>query len=156
MLLFIVRHGKAERDAPTGRDQDRVLELRGVRQAQYIAGALAARASRPICVTASPVVRARQTAAEIAAALHLPMELHAVLSTMSDAHQVLNWLDTVQALGDRAIVGHNPTLSQVASHLLGPSHDDIELRTGECLVLRCSGGHGTELVESIRLDDAAQ
>ena len=36
MRLFIIRHGKAERTAPTGRDADRLLAPRGQEQARMV------------------------------------------------------------------------------------------------------------------------
>ena len=73
-VVFLVRHAKAAgRDSWTGRDRDRPLVERGRTQAARLAAAL--RREAPVVVAASPWLRCRQTAAPLAAALGLRVEL---------------------------------------------------------------------------------
>jgi broad specificity phosphatase PhoE len=73
-VVFLVRHAKAAgRDLWTGRDRDRPLVDKGRAQAARLAAAL--RRESPVLVAASPWLRCRQTAAPLAAALGLQVEL---------------------------------------------------------------------------------
>ena len=70
-MLLLVRHGQSEANAAgllIGRADSPLTEL-GHRQAAALGEALAARAPAPAALLTSPLQRARQTAAAIAAAL---------------------------------------------------------------------------------------
>ena len=64
--LILLRHGKAEADAPTGQDFDRALTGRGRRDAALVARELAEAGSAPDLVLVSPAVRAKETWEEAA------------------------------------------------------------------------------------------
>ncbi|MEO0631188.1 MAG: histidine phosphatase family protein, partial [Planctomycetota bacterium] len=68
-LLAILRHGKAERDSPTGMDADRPLAARGARQAEWMGGQLAEAGFGKAAVFASPAARTWSTAEIVADAL---------------------------------------------------------------------------------------
>lgn len=133
-MLYIVRHGKAERDSATNRDEDRVLKARGVGQAQFLGqhfqvgtavgaaagtGAGVAGSVRPAVVLASPVVRAADTARVIAQLADLPLRTCDWLSTAGEHRTVMRMLaeEFSQAAAKHAgpimIVGHNPTLEDL-------------------------------------------
>lgn len=141
MRLFIVRHAKAERDSPSGSDDDRALTDRGERQARYLGAALGEYAGSPALVS-SPILRARRTAEAIARALRVPVVLDERLSTRSGLGDVLELL--VERAGEAAsalvIVGHNPTFSEAALALSRPGGFAGELRTGECVALDFAAG----------------
>lgn len=59
--LILMRHAKAERDAPSGRDRDRPLSDRGRADAMLMGRALAERGLRPDHALVSAAVRTRQT-----------------------------------------------------------------------------------------------
>ena len=59
--LMLLRHAKTETDAPSGRDQDRRLDNRGVRDAAEIGAWLGRHPPFPDLVQVSPAVRAKQT-----------------------------------------------------------------------------------------------
>jgi phosphohistidine phosphatase len=59
--LMLLRHAKTEADAPSGSDQDRRLDERGVRDAAAIGGWMAAHPPFPDAVKVSPAVRSVQT-----------------------------------------------------------------------------------------------
>lgn len=135
-MLYIVRHGKAERDSATNRDEDRVLKARGVGQAQFLgqhfqvgtalgaaagAGGVASAGGsvRPAVVLASPVVRAADTARIIAQLASLPLRTCEWLSTAGEHRTVMHMLAEefsqagVKHAGPIMIVGHNPTLEDL-------------------------------------------
>jgi phosphohistidine phosphatase len=59
--LFVLRHGKAERDSDSGRDFDRPLAERGWRDAEAVGREMRARRLDPEAVLASPAKRAVET-----------------------------------------------------------------------------------------------
>jgi broad specificity phosphatase PhoE len=108
-LVFLVRHAKAaSRDAWTGGDRGRPLVERGRTQAERLAVAL--RNERPVLVAASPWLRCRQTAAPLAAAVGLQVELDDRLGY--DAADLAGWV--------RAAVADHP-----GDAVVGVSHGDL-------------------------------
>jgi broad specificity phosphatase PhoE len=102
-IVFLVRHAKAaDRGEWTGSDRDRPLVGKGRKQADRLAAAL--RREQPVLVAASPWLRCRQTAAPLAAAMGLRVELDDRLGY--DAADVAGW---VRAAGrehpGQAVVG---------------------------------------------------
>lgn len=138
MRLYLVRHGKAERDSPTGRDDDRPLKPKGIRQSQWLGENLAAvnPKHRPGVVLSSPVVRALDTARILQRALDVPLEVRDELSTRADERAVLELIQAHASARCFLLVGHNPTLSMVVTMLAtASSRPTPDLRTGECAVL---------------------
>jgi broad specificity phosphatase PhoE len=102
-IVFLVRHAKAaDRYDWTGGDRDRPLIDKGRRQAERLAAAL--RREEPVLVAASPWLRCRQTAAPLAAALGLQVELDDRLGY--DAADVRAWVrSAARDHPGRAVVG---------------------------------------------------
>ena len=102
-IVFLVRHAKAaDRYDWTGGDRDRPLIDKGRKQADRLAAAL--RREQPVLVAASPWLRCRQTAAPLAAAMGLGVELDDRLGY--DAPDVAGWVKTAAAEHPgRAVVG---------------------------------------------------
>ena len=69
MKLFVMRHGPAEDESPSGRDHDRVLSPKGRGRVHAVALALIEASERPGVIVTSPLARALQTAEIVAAAL---------------------------------------------------------------------------------------
>lgn len=59
--LILMRHAKAEKDAPSGEDYDRPLAARGLEEATSVAEALKAYGLKPDFAIVSPACRTRQT-----------------------------------------------------------------------------------------------
>ncbi len=59
--LILMRHAKAEKDAPSGEDFDRPLAERGLEEATSVAEALKAYGLKPDFAVVSPACRTRQT-----------------------------------------------------------------------------------------------
>src|SRR6478736_9710352 len=62
MRLYVMRHGPAVDDAPSGRDDDRELTASGRRRVRAVAQALLEAGELPRVILSSPLVRALQTA----------------------------------------------------------------------------------------------
>ena len=116
--LILLRHGKAEADAASGRDFDRSLTERGRRDALTVAQALDQAGVRPDLVLVSSAARAAQTwetMAEVFPAAEV-LETPELYETGPDA-----LLSLARAEGGKAgtvmVVGHNPGLGQLAAWL---------------------------------------
>jgi len=154
MHLYIIRHGKAQQDSPTGRDRDRDLAPRGERQAQWLGEQLAGGGGAPTRIIASPFVRADQTARLVNETLGVDLIYDDRLVVDEPASGVFD-LIAEQGTGDAvALVGHNPQLSRVCGMLAKESY--FEMKTGMCAAFEITdpqNAHTTaRLIEVVRFD----
>lgn len=133
---MILRHGKAEKDSPTGRDVDRPLAKRGVQQAEYIGGLLAAAKkplARPSVILSSRAERAKHTASIVAGALGMTVTFVDALTLGNSTGEAMRLM---RSLSERdqpvLLVGHNPQLEDLVSSLTGAEH---AMGTGELVCL---------------------
>jgi phosphohistidine phosphatase len=137
MKLYVMRHGPAEDDAPTGRDADRALTPAGRERVKLVAEALAEGGESPFAILSSPLVRALQTAEIVAEVTHLArrtredkkaqrggatgdVEIRRELGMGTDKLPLL--AELVRAGRKRVmIVGHEPDLSMLVMSLVGKS-----------------------------------
>jgi len=129
MDLILWRHCDA---APGVPDELRPLTPLGLAQATRIAQWLDARLPADCTIVASPALRAQQTAQALRRAFGTDERL-APSTTADDVLASVNWPDARTAV---LVVGHQPTLGQVASLLLAGEPLDRALRTGEVVWLR--------------------
>lgn len=125
--LILWRHADAEDAGPSG-DASRRLTPRGRRQAGLMAAWLAPRLEGDWRIVASPAVRAVQTVE----ALGREFEVAPEVSTSATAVGVLEatgWPDGGRVL----VVGHQPTLGEVAARLLGGEAGEVSVRKGAIL-----------------------
>lgn len=124
MELILWRHADAEDPGPKG-DFVRELTKKGRKQAERMADWLRPRLEGEWTVLSSPAARAVQTVTP----LGMDYEVRSGLDTSSSADDMLGeagWPD-----GDRVIVvGHQPTLGEVAALLMGGGAGDIAVRKG--------------------------
>jgi phosphohistidine phosphatase len=119
--LILLRHAKAERSAPSGRDFDRPLSPRGLSDAARAGRALAAAGLIPDLVLVSSSVRTMQTWTEASAALPdakvqvradfynaAAEHLRAVAQSEREAQTVM-------------VIGHNPGIGALAYDLAATS-----------------------------------
>jgi phosphohistidine phosphatase len=139
MILYVLRHGVAEDAPPGGDDAARRLTPRGRHKMEEEAAGMRAYGIELDALLTSPLARAAETAAIVAAAYQgrpAPKELPALATGVSPA-------ETLQALrpfgrSERVmVVGHEPGLSRLASLVLTGSPDRvaIDLRKGGCIAL---------------------
>ena len=139
MILLLVRHGIAEDASPGGSDRDRRLTPRGRSRMRQVAAGLRRLKVRPAAIVTSPLPRAAETAAIVAEVLggHAePRELDA-LATGTTPAIALRALRAVGGGDPLMVVGHEPTLSGLASLILTGSPDAlvIDLRKGGVIVI---------------------
>ncbi len=111
MNLILWRHADAEDGMP---DAARALTDKGRKQAKTVAKWLRKRLPADCVILVSPATRARQTAE----ALHLAYETALALDVGASPSQVLAATGWPRRDGTVLVVGHQPTLGQVAAQLL--------------------------------------
>jgi phosphohistidine phosphatase len=114
--LILLRHGKAEADAPTGQDFDRALTGRGARDAVLVARKLAEAGYMADLALVSPAARAKETW-EAAAPFFPEAKVEWAPALYHIDPQGI--LDLVKATKVHTVmvVGHNPGLGELAAHL---------------------------------------
>jgi phosphohistidine phosphatase len=135
--LWILRHGKAASDPPWGgTDRERPLTARGRRDARALGARLASPdpfydlegIPKPEFVVCSAAVRTRQTADLVADAFggQLPFDSYRSLY-QADTDVVLQYLREIdEGVKSTLLVGHNPTMFQLAWELLQETAVDGE------------------------------
>lgn len=120
--LYLMRHGIAEDGLD---DEARQLTDEGRRRVGQIARGLRAVGVMPDLVLSSPLVRARQTA-QIAAAILAPkleVEIFPPLAIGVEATELIAELAAYRGHREILMVGHQPSIGELASHLLtGQAH----------------------------------
>jgi phosphohistidine phosphatase len=108
--LILVRHAHSDPGHP---DELRPLSARGRKQARELGERLAA--AEPVLVLASPLLRARETAAAIAKGTGAELRVDERLAPGASADDVLAAID---GAGDTVVVvGHQPDCSEIAAAL---------------------------------------
>ncbi len=123
MELILWRHADAEDPGPRG-DFARELTKKGRKQAQAMADWLRPRLDGEWTIMSSPAARAIQTVTP----LGLPYEVRPGLDPGHGARDMLResgWPDAGRVI----VVGHQPTLGEVAAMLMG-GEGDIAVRKG--------------------------
>ena len=118
MELILWRHADAEDQGPAG-DLARELTRRGRKQSERMGAWLRERVTSDWRVLSSPARRAVQTAE----GLEMPFEERAALAPDASVAAVLGeaqWPDGKRSV---LVVGHQPTLGEVAAKLLGTPED---------------------------------
>lgn len=115
MKLYLLRHGEAQ-DSRTS-DFHRPLTAHGREQAANRAEQLVREGIGPGVIIHSPRVRAVETASYIME--RFPNVPTLELSEVIDADRALFDIIRASSFSDPIIVGHNPTISELASSLAG-------------------------------------
>jgi len=125
--LFVLRHAKASRDAPSGADFDRPLNKRGRKAAVAVGRELRARKSAVDAIVASPAARVVETVSGVIEGSGYDLEpvwdRRIYDASPQDLIRVLHEVDdTVERL---LIVGHNPSLQNLLLHLAEEDRDGL-------------------------------
>ncbi|MEO7026887.1 MAG: histidine phosphatase family protein [Caulobacteraceae bacterium] len=149
--LILFRHGKTEDRGAGGEDIDRVLTAGGRADSLRVAHAMAALGFAPDLVLLSPAARARQTWDEALPAMPaVAVEIRPGLYDAT-AEEVADEISTATTAADTVlVVGHNPSLQELAVNLLiegGADASDIErlsagFPTAAAAVMAIDGGGG--------------
>jgi phosphohistidine phosphatase len=123
--LMLLRHAKTETDAPSGRDRDRRLDERGLRDAAEIGGWISRNPPFPKCVLVSPAARTLQTWDLAWAAMKgvVPQPQVEQVEELygADPAQLLTSIRMASVSDPKRLllVGHNPGMHELALALAG-------------------------------------
>jgi phosphohistidine phosphatase len=123
MEFILWRHTEAEDTSP---DLDRELTRSGRKQAARMADWLNPRLPPDIRILVSPAARAVQTAQALGREFERMPSL-APGTSVEDVLAAMEWPDAAYPV---LIVGHQPTLGQVAMHLLCGQAGDLAVKKG--------------------------
>ncbi|OFZ69159.1 MAG: phosphohistidine phosphatase SixA [Betaproteobacteria bacterium RBG_16_58_11] len=123
MDLILWRHAEAEDGMP---DAGRKLTEKGLKQAQQMAAWLKPRLPQNTRILVSPATRTQQTAAALGMEFETVKEVGTAANTVSLLAKA-GWPDTHGAV---LVVGHQPTLGQVAAFLLSGAEQDWSIKKG--------------------------
>jgi phosphohistidine phosphatase len=160
--LYLLRHAKSSWDEPGLADHDRPLAKRGRRAADAMARHLRENEVAPELVLCSTARRARETFERIEPALEAPEVRFERELYGATPHGLLERLQRVpDSVASVMVVGHNPTLEELALDLARPSPARRELEakfpTGALATLELPGSWGdldeAELVAFVRPRD---
>ena len=129
--LILMRHAKSAWDTPGLPDFDRPLNLRGRRTMPRVMKALVDAGIVPDRIICSTARRARETLALAIDHWKTDMRIEMVREVYeADANDLLGLIrtaaksDTIHTL---AVIGHNPTMEDLAIALAGPDSDEAAL-----------------------------
>jgi phosphohistidine phosphatase len=156
MELILWRHAEAEDGTPAG-DSERALTKKGVKQAERMAAWLDARVADDWRILVSPAKRTLQTVKP----LDREFEVSEAIGTATNAQALIRATGWPDAKKNVLVVGHQPTLGEVAAALLGRD-DGLSVRKGSIwwLVSRHRDGEQETLLKAVMepelLDKGAQ
>jgi phosphohistidine phosphatase len=135
--IYLIRHAIAEERGEEWPDDDlRPLTDEGMRRFEEVTAGLLEFEAPPVQIVTSPLVRARQTAQLLAAALHRPPPL-TVVEELAPGYPPSTVLSKVRKLDDTgpiALVGHEPDLGHLAAHMIGASRPLPFKKGGMCRI----------------------
>jgi phosphohistidine phosphatase len=117
--LYLLRHAKSSWNEPGQDDRERPLARRGRRAARAMGRHLAASGVQPDLVLCSPARRAVETLERVRPHLPAVGEVRLVPELYeASAEGIVDLLRSVSdAADDLLLVGHEPTLSELAAHV---------------------------------------
>lgn len=154
MDVILWRHADAEPGLP---DLERALTPKGRKQARRVAEWLHGRLPGNAKIYASPARRAQQTAQALSDVAHRKFRTVEELAPGASVDDVLAAIDVASAKGTVVVVGHQPTLGQVVSRLLGADEPDWSIKKGGLVWLtqRESKGEAGPVVRAVISPDLA-
>lgn len=127
--IILIRHGIAHDPEPNQDDSERALTADGEQRTAEVARGLAAIDVAPDVILTSPYVRARQTAEILARGLRFRGEVRSYppLAVGGSSERTVRGLDDYRSAHEIILVGHQPSLGELASYLLTGSSGVVPL-----------------------------
>jgi len=117
--LLLLRHAKTERAEPGGRDRDRRLTKRGRSDASAIGAHMAHHCLLPDLVLVSPAARTQETWALLAPAFaKTPRAVPDERIYNASPERLVGVIEETGGTRSLMVIGHNPSLHDVALHLI--------------------------------------
>lgn len=140
--VYLVRHAVAHVRGPEWPDDDRrPLTARGAARMRRAVGGLRTLDVRPRVIATSPLIRAEQTAALLAAGLGRKPDVVTV-PALAQGHPpalVAKALGELPGSASLAVVGHEPDLGELAAWLLGTARAPAFKKGGVCCLMLADG-----------------
>ncbi|HYP08028.1 MAG TPA: phosphohistidine phosphatase SixA [Bryobacteraceae bacterium] len=133
MEVYLLRHGIADDDSPTGRDQDRQLTAEGRRKLAEVVKTAAAAGVKPDVIVSSPYARALQTAdiAKEILAFKDDIQRSQALVPESDPEEVWSEIrNAYRGAHSLLISSHEPLMGRCTGFLLGYTDLLIDFQKG--------------------------
>ncbi len=124
MDLILWRHAEAFDAEPGESDEERTLTPKGVKQARKMAEWLTSQLPEGCKILVSPAVRTVQTAEALGRKFKITPEV-GLEADAEDLLQAANWPNAKEPV---LVIGHQPTLGQVAALLLSGQPQDWEVK----------------------------
>lgn len=121
MEIILWRHAEAEEGSP---DLSRKLTEKGHKQAAKIAAFLKPQLPADVRILVSPAIRTQQTAS----ALSTDFTTVPAIAPGATAHAILQAAHWPNSSDTILVVGHQPTLGQVAAQLLGSGNESLRIK----------------------------
>jgi phosphohistidine phosphatase len=130
MMIYIMRHGLAEDPIPKSDDGARKLTAKGADKIRKAAAGMRAMGLAFETILSSPILRAMETAEIVANELGGAVKPRPTpeLTTGSSPAKALEAIARLHLPESVLIVGHEPTLSRLASLLLSGSSESVGIR----------------------------
>lgn len=134
MKLYLIRHGKAEVTARSGRDFDRALAAKGHKQCEHLGKYLCEEEfSKDLIVWCSDALRTKESLLYVrSGGVKLPKAIYSKELYLCSQDDLLKKIWSQDHNLDIMIIGHNFGISELAEYF---SDDFIELRTGEYICI---------------------
>jgi phosphohistidine phosphatase len=130
MELYLLRHGIAEEQSPSGRDADRRLTEEGRAKLRRVLERAHAAGAEPSLILSSPLKRALETAEIAAHELGYGGRIVRTDALMPDSSAVNVWAEIRKHSDEAAILlaGHEPLFSHTVASMLGSTRAMVEFR----------------------------
>jgi phosphohistidine phosphatase len=130
MELYLLRHGIAENQSATGRDEDRSLTEEGRQKLHRVLKRAASAGVAPSLILSSPYKRALETAEIAGSELKYRGEILRVGSLTPDSSPPSVWSEIRDHRDETSILlaGHEPLFSSTVALLLGSKHQMVDFR----------------------------
>ena len=138
MLIYLVRHGEAEKTMENGiLDDERDLSDLGRKKIKKQAKGMAAIKICPDVIITGPAKRASETALIIAKELDMEEKIEECqeITPDGDADKIVSLLCDRSPMENVMVIGHEPSIGKVASVLLGSIKSIIEFKKGSVCCL---------------------
>ncbi len=126
MRLYFLRHAIAQERQLGLSDAGRALLPEGIQKTERLAARLDEYKVAPSAIYSSPLVRAHQTAAIIAARLDIDMHITDSLSPGFEVRALQALVDHHHSEDDIMVVGHEPDFSSTISYIIGGGNIDMK------------------------------
>jgi phosphohistidine phosphatase len=143
--LYFMRHGSAAGSAGSGsmRDDERPLTPEGVARSEALAGLLARTGVALDVIVASPLVRARQTAALVSGRLGAPLVVDGAAGPGFGMRALISIVKRYREAGALLFVGHEPDMSRLVAALIGGGR--VHFKPGSLARVRAEWDGGDRL-----------